>query len=288
MLKFSTFRRLYSIKNKPLNRTVICSKNEKRHEDCKKTFYMTKFYLMFLNKLRSKNLKVNNYANMLLLNQQRNVSPIPKIIWLYWEDELPIFVQHCIDNIHSKNPEYVIHVLNPQNLQHFCDIDFSSLNIELVQHKADLIRFYLLYQYGGFWLDASIIVYEDLDWIQTLIAQNRTESFAYYRKKNTTQMDSPVIENWLLASVPKTAFFKAWYEELSSALQQGAKNYIQHIRNTVPESEKIFQKISNLEYLVAYVVCQVVMQQEKPSMTLIVIKMPFITKSKIVGYRKKP
>jgi hypothetical protein len=47
----------------------------------------------------------------------------------------------------------------------------------------------LIYHYGGIWLDASIIVYKKLDWIEKLIQQTKTQGFAYYRKK---------IRHWLI------------------------------------------------------------------------------------------
>ncbi len=76
-----------------------------------------------------------------------------------------------------------MYLLNPENVNQYSLIDFSLLQDATPQQKADLLRFDLLYQHGGIWLDASIIVYESLDWIFELIQQNRTECFAYYRKK---------------------------------------------------------------------------------------------------------
>lgn len=235
----------------------------------KKTYYMMKFYIMYYYKIRGTNAKIDNYANMLVFNPVEKEINIPKIIWLYWEGDLPLFVQKCIDHIKQKNPDYQVNFLTPNNLSLFLDIDFDTLNIHLSQHKADLIRFKLLHQYGGIWLDSSIIIYENLDWIENLLIQNKTECFAYYRKKNTTNNQSPVIENWLLASVPNNVFFKDWYEELIQAMQVGPKNYVHKIRTTHPNHKDIFQRISNLEYLISYVVCQVIMQKGVPSITLI-------------------
>lgn len=78
-----------------------------------------------------------------------------------------------------------------------------------------------------------------------------------------------MIENWLLATVPHNVFFQTWFDELLNAMQIGPKNYINEIRRTVPDCEKIFQKISNLEYLISYVVCQIIMLKTMPSITLI-------------------
>jgi len=54
-----------------------------------------------------------------------------------------------------------------------------------------------------------------------------------------------------------------------NAMQVGPKTYINEIKRTVPNYERIFQKISNLEYLISYVVCQVIMLKALPSITLI-------------------
>ncbi|MEK5794351.1 capsular polysaccharide synthesis protein, partial [Acinetobacter nosocomialis] len=97
------------------------------------------------------------------------------------------------------NPDYDVHFLTPDTVKSFCDIDFGRFPKATPQQKADLLRFELIYQYGGIWLDASTIVYESLDWIQDLVKKTKTNSFAYYRAKNTTIKTSPVLENWLLA-----------------------------------------------------------------------------------------
>ena len=235
----------------------------------KKTFYLIKYYFMYRNKIRAKNLNIDNYANVLVLNPAQHLPQIPKKIWMYWEGEIPVFVQDCIDNIRLRNPDYEVYVLSPENIYEYTTIDFSQLDIAMPQHKADLIRFNLLYLHGGIWLDASIIVYEKLDWVHQLIEKNQTEIFAYYRKKNTTQQCSPVIENWLLASQPQNIFFKAWFDELLNAMKIGPKQYVKNIRETMKDCDQVFQRISNPEYLISYVVCQIIMKQYQPSITLI-------------------
>ena len=72
-----------------------------------------------------------------------------------------------------------------------------------------------------------------------------------------------------MASVKKNVFFKHWYDELYLAIQQTPKCYVQNIQKTEKNSKDIFQRISNLEYLVAYVACQKVLRRSFPSITLI-------------------
>ncbi|WP_278396478.1 glycosyltransferase family 32 protein [Acinetobacter venetianus] len=235
----------------------------------KKLFYLLKFYTMYANKKRDMNDVIDNYADIIVLNPTEKNAIIPKIIWMYWEGVLPQFVEKCVENIRTKNPDYVVNFLTPDNVKEFCDIDYRRLAHATPQQKADLIRFDLIYQYGGIWLDASTIVYENLDWIQQLVTENQTNSFAYYRKKNTTCPNFPVLENWLLASSAKNVFFKYWFDELSKAIEITPKLYIQKIKENDADYQDLFQEIGRLEYLVAYVACQKVMRNYLPSMTLI-------------------
>ncbi len=237
----------------------------------KKLFYILKFYMMYFTKTRQINAAIDNDADILILNAQvsEQYIEIPKIIWMYWEGEISEFIQQCVENIKKKNPDYEVHFLTPDSLHKFCDIDYERIKQATPQQKADLIRFQLIYQYGGIWLDATILVYENLAWIQALTEKNKTNSFAYYRAKNTTNLSFPVLENWLLASTPNNIFFKQWFDELLVAIELTPKKYIQHIKDTEQNPQEIFQKIGRLEYLVAYVVCQKVMRNTLPSMTLI-------------------
>ena len=235
----------------------------------KKLFYLLKFYTIYSNQKREINESIDNYADLIVLNPGQQNAVIPKIIWMYWEGSLPEFVQKCVDNIKKNNPNYVVNFLTPNNVKEFCDIDYGRLKHATPQQKADLIRFELIYQHGGIWLDASTIVYENLDWIESLVTQHQTNSFAYYRKKNTTCPDFPVLENWLLASSAKNMFFKSWFEELIKAIELTPKVYIQQIKENNENYQDYFQEIGRLEYLVAYVACQKIMRTTLPSMTLI-------------------
>ncbi|WP_349031871.1 capsular polysaccharide synthesis protein [Acinetobacter sp. 3657] len=237
----------------------------------KKIFYLLKFYTMYSNEKREMNDAIDNYADIIVLNPINPNVVIPKKIWMYWEGDLPIIVEKCVEQLRSLHPSYEVFFLKPQDLIEFCTIDFESILYKKAtpQQRSDLIRFNLLFLHGGIWLDASTIVYENLDWIQELIRKERTNCFAYYRKNNTTNMSYPVIETWLLASTQGNMFFKYWLEELWNAIELTPKGYIQNIADTQDNSHDLFQNIGRLEYLAVYVVCQKVMREYIPSMTLI-------------------
>lgn len=235
----------------------------------KKIFYLLKFYTLYLNKKRGVNPAIDNEADLIVLNPTTPDAVIPKKIWMYWEGPLAGFVEKCVEQVKKTNPDYEVHFLTPDTVENFCDIDFGRFPKATPQQKADLLRFELIYQYGGIWLDASTIVYENLDWIQALVKKTQTHSFAYYRAKNTTIKTFPVLENWLLASAAKNPFFKYWFDELVTAIELSPKAYLQKLKETEPNYQDLFQHIGRLEYLVAYVACQKVMRQHLPSMCLI-------------------
>lgn len=235
----------------------------------KKIFYLLKFYTLYSNKKRGVNPAIDNEADLIVLNPTTPDAVIPKKIWMYWEGPLAGFVEKCVEQVKKTNPDYEVHFLTPDTVKNFCDIDFGRFPKATPQQKADLLRFELIYQYGGIWLDASTIVYESLDWIQALVKKTQTHSFAYYRAKNTTIKNFPVLENWLLASAAKNPFFKYWFDELVIAIELSPKAYLQKLKETEPNYQDLFQHIGRLEYLVAYVACQKVMRQHLPSMCLI-------------------
>lgn len=234
----------------------------------RRAFRLISFNLRFYKNIRFNNLNPDNFADPIILNPE-NQSKVPKIIWMYWDSEIPEIVKKCFLKIKELHPAYEINILNNQNIDHFCDFDFSQFKTLTPQQHSDLLRFYLLYKYGGIWLDASIIVYANLDWIVDLCHKNKTSAFGYYRAANVTVKHYPVIENWLLASTKNNIFFKLWLDELTLALTMGPKAYIAKIKETTTNYEEYFQNIGLLEYLIAYVACQKILRNTIPSITLI-------------------
>ena len=238
----------------------------------KKLFYRCLFTLKFLQKNRQKNENIDNFADLIVLNPITNteIQDIPKIIWMYWEGPLPKLVGRCMQRIQEMHSDYQVNILGPDSVQSFCSFDFQQAIIQKAtpQQRADLIRFNLIYQYGGIWLDASISVYEKLDWINDLVQQNKTQGFVYYRAKNTTIKEFPVIENWLLASIAQNDFYQHWFDALYSAIEIGPAQFIAQIKSQ-PNSQDIFQRIGRLEYLVAYVACQKIMRENSVSIAFI-------------------
>ncbi len=145
---------------------------------------------------------------------------IPKIIWIYWDDEIikSKTVKACVDNIRLLHPDYEIKMLNKNTVHQYISFDLEMVENLPLANKSDLIRLKLLSQYGGIYLDASTLLLEKLDWVLELNNSNGTDTLAYYTKDNTSDMNFPVIETWLLASIPNSTFINDWLKEYEECL----------------------------------------------------------------------
>ena len=92
----------------------------------------------------------------------------PKIIWTMWqqgEAQMPDTVKASMKTIEdfAKRNGCEFHLLTNDNLEHFVDIpkDITEKykKKELTAaHYSDIVRFSLLYKYGGIWMDATLFV----------------------------------------------------------------------------------------------------------------------------------
>lgn len=143
---------------------------------------------------------------MILLQNSTTTEQIPKKIWTYWDTlELPPFIQKCIDTWRKLNPTYEIIVLNEENLSQYIGcyeakaIRTWKFN-QTPQRHADLIRLEVLELHGGIWLDASIILYEPIDWVQ-----HNGSCVLYSTLERSIE---PVVENWFIAATKGHPFIK--------------------------------------------------------------------------------
>lgn len=91
-------------------------------------------------------------------------------IWCYWSqgiDNIPHFHRQCLKNWNNKiSNKYKINVIDKDkflNMQNELKEDFFSFFT--YQQQSDMVRIYLLYNYGGIWIDITTILMRDLDWI---------------------------------------------------------------------------------------------------------------------------
>ena len=183
-------------------------------------------------------------------------TPIPKIIWTYWDNiNIPKNIQVCIDSWNKYNPDYEIIILNDNILKYYLDnFDLSYLKQKKYSSAriSDFIRLNVLSKYGGIWSDASIICNKSYNWVNDLQKEHNSEFIGFYLDGFTLQElknKSPVIESWFLACVKNSKFINDWKNEFKNIY-----NYNEdQIENYIIELEKNqninLQKITGKKYL---------------------------------------
>ena len=186
---------------------------------------------------------------------------LPKIIWLYWHDEIidsPI-TNLCIERIKKLHPDMQITLLHWNSLRDFLP-NFPKLDIDgyPLANISDLVRLMLLEKYGGFYLDASTLLIESLDWLYQLQQLNNSECVAYYTAANTVNPQFPMIETWCLGAIPNSKFIKDWLDEYrSSILSENPDTYYENNKE-VPKQEAVL----GYRYYKSYYACQLIIRRE--------------------------
>jgi len=184
---------------------------------------------------------------------------IPEIIWTYWNDiELPEFISNCIETWRFHNPYHIINILNENNFTNFCKYDIKShkhYDKSKPAFMSDMIRLDLLKNYGGIWMDASIICLKPLKF------KKDTKCFMYY-KNNTNGLiyqKFPILESWFIACSKNNKFISSWhsefifkmenYETLSSYKQSNNDGLLREWKSTYFVVYSAVQSVLNKYYL---------------------------------------
>jgi hypothetical protein len=187
---------------------------------------------------------------------------IPKHIWTFWDsDNLPNTVIKCIDSWKKYNPDYEITLLKKETInQYIPETDIYSLkHANTPQRISDFVRIHVLKKYGGFWIDASILLTDSLEFIRKKQQEGNYELVGYYIDKMTTNFECPIIENWFFAALPNSTFLNKWCDAfLKINDYDNMDDYVKYIEN---EGVNL-QKIEYRNYLTMHVAAQYVFQKQ--------------------------
>ena len=125
--------------------------------------YRRKLINTFVRRLREEANIDNGDNDIVEINNE-----FPKIIWTMWqqgEAQMPETVKATVKTIKefAERSGCEFHLLTDKNLKNFVnipkDITEKYKKKELTAaHYSDIVRFSLLYQYGGIWMDATLFV----------------------------------------------------------------------------------------------------------------------------------
>ncbi|WP_151833691.1 glycosyltransferase family 32 protein, partial [Acinetobacter ursingii] len=166
-------------------------------------------------------------------------------------------VEKCIRNIKLLCPEFTINILSKENISNY--VDLSEVNEKLeIAVKADYIRLYLLNRYGGIWLDSSIYLVENLDWIFKNSYQN--SCFLFFSDHCTVNLDSPIVENWFIATSKNNEFINDWFNEFKKCIFSSDPT---SFYSNMKYNTDIIQNIPNTNYLMCYISAAIIRSKKK-------------------------
>lgn len=182
---------------------------------------------------------------------------VPKIIWTYWHSvsDMPEFVQKCISSWYLHNPDYVINVIEYKTISKFVGYQEAYKIkhwkfIDSVQRVSDLVRLSVLSKYGGIWLDASCVMYENLNWVNEFSDDKNV--IMYYIPSVSKKHGRPVPESWFIACTRENEYIKKVKNEFFGV--ENIKEYVSKL--DIKDLEFDF------EYLLIYLVLKKVLEEE--------------------------
>ncbi len=151
-------------------------------------------------------------------DQQTHEKPY---LWLYWENpqgkETPYYIQLCHQSItrYCKHDFNVV-ILSGKTVEQYLDDLIPEYNsLFHIAHKADYIRFKLLFKYGGVWLDSDFILFKSLKPILETVNRHDFVCMGYFNQ--TRKQIFPLIA--FLACHPQSKICKAIIEKIEHKIK---------------------------------------------------------------------
>lgn len=261
-IKVNEYATHITINNKD-NVYLTCTRSRNLSFAANKVNDWERFY--FKNKRIESTMDFNKDIYVKLAKPNKPNFNIPKIIWMYWDGDVLPLILNCIERVKKINPDFQVEVLNKSTLHTYVkdkDLLFYLENhIAKPQLLTDLLRLYLLKEYGGIWLDASIILNVKIEDMVQLNTQFDLQGF-YFSKhfQKFGKNDFPLIENWFLAAPKNSALISQWFHHLSQVCIYDVETIINQLKDRT-DFEKVQNSFtdSQLNYFLAYLIESVVL-----------------------------
>lgn len=165
----------------------------------------------------------------ILASKARNVPPFrkpypfPRVIWTFWNSEkLPPFAAACVDTWREWAPNFKIVIVTPETVSKYLpelDWDYVKGKLDNPAHQSDFVRTYLLASHGGVWFDATIALFEPLEWIVRVFDDRSVN--AWFPSSLERRNGRLLLENWAFACLPQSPIVVACLEMMKSLMRDG-------------------------------------------------------------------
>ena len=156
-------------------------------------FYHYKTY-KYLKRMFKKSKK----TNITLSKKNQNCTNKCWIMWWQGEENAPEIVKKCIDSIRKHITNFEIIVLTNENITKYVDLPERIWNLFndnkiIFAHFSDIVRTYLLYFYGGLWIDATCF-------LTNTIPEPILKSDLFFFQDTIASVTFLPISNWFIFS----------------------------------------------------------------------------------------
>lgn len=199
------------------------------------------------------------------LSQLFKPNHIPPIIWSYWDKNTPQSIQQIQTNNREKLKGWSYRFCTAETIKKYIDpTQFPKEYFSLrTPHQADYIRLALLKQYGGVWLDSSIIINSSnkLNRMRHEVEATRSELGVFTLGKP----EESYVENWLIMAPIHSLIVQEWFDEFDRAVRRGFQEYKKEIFSRgVKINERIYKETDQEVYLTQHACFQAVLQKKGP------------------------
>ena len=196
------------------------------------------------------------YNSIQYMQTNYNLNYNFKNIFCFWNSKIiPPLINECVKNYKIKLPEWNIILLNDKTIYNFIDkTDFpNNYNKLEVTQKSDWIRLFLLYKYGGLWMDASIIINDpsEINYMYDKVFKENYEIAGYsFSNKLYSFEDYYTFENWFIISRKNSEIIYKWLKEYEYAIEIGFESY--NNNNNLILTLHVFTNYFNDNYWIVY------------------------------------
>lgn len=203
---------------------------------------------------RCKN-KLTKYLTFNNFGQAASYNPYPNKIWWLWFqgiDNAPKIVKQCFLSVDKWKGNYEVVMLTKNNLFDYVHMPEMIVNKWLNgdicnAHFADICRVCLLADYGGIWIDSTVLLTGE-------ISKEISNSDVFFYKSSFLDLSETKISNWLISAKCnnplicsiRATLFKYWSNEVSVP-----DYYIFHlfVNALVEHSDELKREFEQIPYL---------------------------------------
>ena len=149
-------------------------------------------------------------------------------LWMYWENPqgkpTPPHIRLCWETIKQKcQDDFEIVIVTPENVANYLpDLNPGYQLFEKIAHKADYIRFNLLYRHSGIWIDSDFIAFRSL---KPVVDKIEEFGFVYTGYKVSANKIFPLIS--FLGAVKEHPIMKALIRQAELCIEERLKKGVQ-------------------------------------------------------------